>query len=176
MEEVAEGYPARFLPGGPVVLELGGDLQVLRVGEGVLEGGLVHLVVYYWGRGWSVLLVRDFGGVGFLGCFCLCEGPVVEVFECFLHGLGFDDVAEFVQEGFQARELARPETVGARLCISGEELLPGGDVLDEIGSVLEAEHEGGDEVHGDGMVQLEDFDRSLFDGSGLQKWQETGKD
>ncbi len=153
-----------------MVLELGSDLQVLRVGEGVLEGGLLHLVVYYRGRGWNVLLVRDFSGVEFLGCFCLCEGPVVEVFEGFLHGLGFDDVAEFIQEGSQARELAIPETVGARLFIGGEEILPGRDVLDEIGSVLEAEHEGGDEVHGDGMVQLENFDRSLSDGSGLQKW------
>lgn len=170
MEQVAQRYPARFVTGGPVVLELGGDLQVLRVGERVLEGGLVHLVEYCWGRGWSVLLVEDFGPAGFFGCFCATEGPVFAVVGGFLHGFGLDDVAELVQEGFEARELTVPETIGARCLVSGEESSSGRDILREIGSVLQAEHEGGDEVHGDGIAEVEHFHGLLFSDSGLQNW------
>lgn len=60
VEEVAQRDPARFVPGGPVVLQLRGDLQVLRVREGVLEGGLVDLAVDDRSRG--VFLVGDLGG------------------------------------------------------------------------------------------------------------------
>lgn len=60
VEEVAQGDAARFVPGGPVILQLRGDLQVLRVREGVLEGGLVDLVVD--DRSGGVFLVGDFGG------------------------------------------------------------------------------------------------------------------
>ena len=85
-----------------MVLELGGDLQVLRVREGGLEGGLLDLLVDDWGRGWAVLLlVRDFGGGGggFLGGFCAGEGPAFEGVGGFLHEPGLDDGADFVQEG-----------------------------------------------------------------------------
>lgn len=90
-----------------MVLELGGYLQVLRVGEGALEGGLLDLVVYYWGRGWGGLFfVGGFGQVGFFGCFGEREGPVFEVVGGFLHGFGLDDGTEFVQYRFKARQLA----------------------------------------------------------------------
>lgn len=153
-----------------MVLELGGDLQVLWVGEGVLEGGLVHLAVYYWGRGWGVFFVGDFGRVGFLGCFGEGEGPVFEVVGGFLHGSGLDDGADFVQHGFEARQLAGPETIEAPTLIGGEEFSSRSYVLGEVGSVLEAEDEGGDEVHGACKAELEHFDGFLFDCSGLQKW------
>ena len=98
VEEVAERYAGSFVPGGPVVLEFGGDLQGLWVGEWVLEGGSLHLVVYYWGCDWGVFLfVGEFGCVGFLGCAGECEGPVFEVVGGFVHGSGFDDGADFVQ-------------------------------------------------------------------------------
>lgn len=112
VEEVAEGYSARFVPGGPVVLQLGGDLQVLRVGEGALEGGLVHLVVYYWGCGGGVLFVGDSGGASSLGGFGLREGPVFDPVGGFLHIAGLEDGAESLDYGFQARQLASPEAVG----------------------------------------------------------------
>lgn len=88
-----------------------------------------------------------------------------------MYELGFDDGAEFLDEGFQARELADPKTVGAPALIGGEELSPGRSVLGEVGPVLEAEDEGTDEVHGDRMVQVEHFDGFLFDGSGFQNGQ-----
>ena len=155
-----------------MVLELGGDLQVLRVREGGLEGGLPDLVVDDWGRGWAVLLlVRDFGGGGgFLGGFCASEGPAFEGIGGFLHESGLDDGADFVQEGSQAGQLAGPETVGAPGSVGGEELCAGRDVLREVGSVLQAEDEGGDEVHGDRVAQSEHVKRFLFCGSGLEEW------
>lgn len=119
-----------------MVLQLGCNLQVLWVGEGGLEGGLVDLAVYYWGCAWDVLLVRGFGGAGFLGCFCPCEGPVFEVVGGFLHKFGLDDGADPVQYGLQTLQLAGPETVGAPFLIGVEELSPGRDVLREVGSVL----------------------------------------
>ena len=79
-----------------MVVQLGCDLQVLRVGEGALEGGLVDLAVYYRGCGRDVLLVRDFGSNGFLGCFGESEGPFFEVVGGFLDKVGLDDGANFV--------------------------------------------------------------------------------
>ena len=119
-----------------MVLQLGCDLQVLRGGEGVLEGGLVDLVIYYRGRGWDVLLVGDFGGVGFLGCFCPCEGPVFEIIGGFLHESGLHDGADSAQYGLQTPQLAGPEPVGASFLVGVEELSSGRDVLGEVGSVL----------------------------------------
>lgn len=69
------------------------------------------------------------------------------------------------------RELADPETVGAPALVRGEELSSGRSVLGEVGPVLEAENEGGDEVHGDCVVQVEHLDGFLFDGSGIQDGQ-----
>ena len=157
VEEVAQRYPARFVPGGQVVLQLGGDLQFLRVGEGVLEGGLVHLVVYYWSRRGNVLLVGEFGRAGFLGGFGECEGPVFDIAGGFLHVFGLDDGDEILHDGLEARELTRPE-VGPPSLVRDEELSSGRDVLREVGSVLQTEHESGDEVHGDCMAQSEHFD------------------
>lgn len=78
-----------------MVLELGCDLQVLWVGEGALEGGLVDLVVYYRSCVWNVLLVGDFASAGFLGCFGEREGPVFDIIGGFLHEIRLDDGAEF---------------------------------------------------------------------------------
>lgn len=114
-----------------MVLQLGCDLQVLRVGEGVLERGLVHLVVYYWGRGWILLLVGEFGRAGFLGGFGASEGPIFEIGAGFLHRFWLAGWAEFVQDGLEARELAGPE-IGTPALVIGEELSSGGDVLREV--------------------------------------------
>ena len=131
----------------------------------------MHLVVYYWGCGWRVLFfVGNFGRAGFLGCFGECECPVFEVVCGFLHGFGLRDGADFVQDGFEARQLAGPETVRAPSLIGGEELSPGRHVLREVGSVFQAEDEGGDEVHGACKAEFEHFDGFLFDCNGLQKW------
>ena len=177
VEEVAEGYPAGFVAGGPVVLELGGDLEVLRVGEGVLEGGLVHLVVDDWGCGGGVfLLVGDFGGAKALGRFDFGEGPIFEPVGCFLYGSGLDDGSDSLDDRFQTSQLASPETVRAPALVDGHELPSGRDVLDEVCTVLEAEHEGDDEVHGGRMAQVEHFDGFLFGGCGFQNWQQAGED
>lgn len=114
-----------------MVLQLCCDLQVLRVGERVLERGLVHLVVYYWGRGRNVLLVGYFGRAGFLGGFGVFEGPIFEIVAGFLHGFWLDDGAEFVQDRLEAGELAGPE-VGTPPLVVGEELPSGRDILREI--------------------------------------------
>lgn len=119
-----------------MILELGGYLQVLGVGEGVLEGGLLHLVVYYWRRGWGRLFVGCFGKIGSLGCFGECEGPVFDVIGGFLDGCGLDDGADFVQYGFEAWQLAGPETVRAPSLVGGEDFPPGRCVLREVGAVL----------------------------------------
>lgn len=124
------------MPGGQVVLELSGNLQFLRVGEWALEGGLVHLVVYYWGRGWNVLLVRDLGCAGFLSCFCKSESPVFDIIGGFLHEFGLYDGAQSVQYRFQARQLAGPETVGAPSSIGVEKFCSGRYVLRQVGPVL----------------------------------------
>ena len=177
MEEVAEGYAAGFVAGGPVVLELGGDLEVLGVGEGILEGGLVHLVVDDWGRGGGVfLLVGDFGGAEGLGRFDFGEGPVFEPVGGFLYGLGFDDRGDSLDYRSQAWQLADPETVGAPALVDVQELSSGREVLYEVCSVLEAEHEGDDEVHGGCMAQVEHFDGLVFGGCGFQNWQQAGED
>ena len=107
-----------------MVLELGGDLEVLRVREGGLEGGLLDLVVDDWGRGRAVLLlVWDFGGGGGLpGGFCASDGPAFEGVSGFLHEFGLDDGADFVQKGSQAGQLAGPESVGTPGSVGGEEL------------------------------------------------------
>lgn len=173
VEEVAQGDAARFVPGGPVVLQFRGDLQVLRVGERVLEGGLVDLVVD--DRSGGGFLVGEFGGAGLLGRFGAGEGPIFDVVGGCLDELGFDDGAEFLDEGLQARELADPETVGAPALVGDEELSSGRRVLGEVGPILEAEDEGADEVHGDCMVQVEHFDGRLVDGSGIQEGQQAGE-
>ncbi len=97
VEEVAEGYAGCFVAGGPVVLDLGGDLEVLGVGEGVLEGGLVDLVVDEWGGGGGVfLLVGGFGGAeGFRGRSDLAEGPVFEVVGGFADGGGLEELFQY---------------------------------------------------------------------------------
>ena len=152
-----------------MVLELGCDLQFLRVGEGALEGGLADLAVHYWGCGWVVLLVRDFGCSGLVGCFGSCKGPVFEIVGGFLHEFGLDDGADSVQHGFQAPQLAGPETIGAPFLVDVEELSSGRDVLCKIGSIVQAEYEGGDEVHGNCMAYVQHIDGFFFAGSELQK-------
>ena len=177
VEEIAEGYPGGFVAGGPVVLELGGDLEVLRVRERVLEGGLVYLVVDDWSCSGSIfLLVGDFGGAKGLGRFDFGEGPVLEPVGGFLIGSGLDDRGDSLDYRSQAWQLSNPETVGAPALVDGHELSSGRDVLYEVCSVLQAKHEGDDEVHGGCMAQVEHVDGLLFGGCGFQNWQQAGED
>ena len=87
-----------------------------------------------------------------------------------MYGFGLDDRGDSLDDRFQAWQLANPETVGAPALVDGHELSSGRDVLDEVCSILEAEHEGDDEVHGGCMAQVEHFDGFLFRGRGFQNW------
>ena len=93
-----------------------------------------------------------------------------------MDGLGLDDGGDPLDDRSQAGQLADPETVGPPALVDGYELPSGGEVLDEVCSVLEAEHEGDDEVHGGRVAQVEHFDGLLLGRCGFQNGQQAGED